>query len=269
MNPSSDGSPTPDLVLAVAGLDGNEASSLLIRWEHVIDWAALPSRVELIDGARLFFEKRRRSARVEQANGGVMVIDLGRRDRMRSLDAILTPDLVRHDGPVVDVALVAPYGGGRAEVAVRDPLSPKIKRATGSVPLGAYATSRLVDAAGAPQVIAFGDLSSVSGFGTFLMDGGTSYAHLHTASGLGCFYDAGRTTFMRAVTEATVDQARAEGFAPVDTKAGVIGVVFDCGAPGDYLSLSSYDAVTGGIVGIVVDLRRPPVRDGAIVDPLA
>jgi hypothetical protein len=58
--------------------------------------------------------------------------------------------------------------------------------------------------------------------------------------------DAGRVTFMKAVTDQLTEQARAEGFAQVVTKAGPIGVLFDCGAPGDYLALASCDAATGG-----------------------
>jgi hypothetical protein len=115
--------------------------------------------------------------------------------------------------------------------------------------------------------VAVGALDGVSGFGTFLMGGGTSYAHLRSTSGLAGFSDAGRATFMKAVTPELVEQARAEGFAQVVTAAGAIGVLVDCGAPGDYLALASYDARTAGTIGIVIDLRRPPVRDGAIVDP--
>jgi hypothetical protein len=115
--------------------------------------------------------------------------------------------------------------------------------------------------------LSVGALDTVSGFGTFLMGAGSGYAHLRTPSGLVGAYDGGRVTFMKAVTDELVEEAREEGFAQVVTKAGPIGVLLDCGAPGDYLALASYDGSTGGTIGVVVDLRRPPVRDGAIVDP--
>jgi len=184
----------------------------------------------------------------------VTVIDLGRRDRMRSLAAIVTSDLVRVDGPELEVTLTPAWNEDRGEVAVRDPLDRKGKRATTSVPVGRYPTSRYVDPSGRPQLLAVGALDTVSGFGTFLMDGGGSYARIRTRSGLGAFSDAGRVTFMKAVTDVLTEQVRTEGFAQVVTKAGPIGVLFDCGAPGDYLALASYAAATGGTVGVVVDL---------------
>jgi hypothetical protein len=64
-----------------------------------------------------------------------------------------------------------------------------------------------------------------------------------------------------------VHTARSEGFAEVVASAGVIGVLLDAGAPGDRLALAAYGGAAGGTVGIVVDLRRPPVKDGAIIDP--
>jgi hypothetical protein len=152
---------------------------------------------------------------------------------------------------------------------VRDPVDAKGKRAKAFVPVGAYRTSRYVDPAGRPQLLTVGALDTVSGFGTFLMDDGRRYACLRTRSGLGAFSDASRVTFIKAVTDELVEQARAEGFAQVVTKAGPIGVLFDCGAPGSYLALASYDAVTNGTIGIVVDLRRPPVHDGALVETAA
>lgn len=257
----------PDIVVALDGLTTPGALELLHSWEPTIAWAALPGgSIPLTDGGRLRFEKRRRSVAIERSDGGLMIIDLGRRDRMRSLAAIVTSDLVRIDGPELEVALTPAWSEERGELAVRDPLDSKGKRATTPVPVGAHTTSRYVDAAGRPALLAVGALDEVSGFVSFLMDGGVNYAHLRTRSGLGAVSDAGRVTFMRAVTDELTEQARAEGFAQVITKAGPIGVIFDCGAPGDYLALASYGAV-GGTAGVVVDLRRPPVRDGAIVDP--
>ena len=257
-----------DVVAALRGLTAREAFKLLQSWEPTIDWAGLPGGfITLAGGGRLRFDKRRRSASIEDPDGGMMVIDLGRRDRMRDLAAIVTSDLVRVDGPDLEVALTPAWSQDRGEVALRDPLDSKGKRATDSVPVGTYRTSRYVDPTGRPQLLAVGALDSVSGFGTFLMDGGVSYAHLRTRSGLGSVSDAGRVSFMKAVTDEQTEQARAEGFAQVVTKAGPIGVLFDCGAPGDYLALASYDAAGGGTIGVVVDLRRPPVHNGAIVDP--
>jgi hypothetical protein len=248
-------------------MTAEEAHSLLASWEPTIDWAGLPGSLVLAEGARLRFEKQRRSASIERPDGGLTVVDLGRRDRMRSISAIVTPDLTRVDGPLLEVVVTPAWSSDRGHVAVRDPLDRKGKRAANSVPVGAYRTGRYVDETGRPRLLAVGQLDNVSGFGTFLMDGGVRFAHLRTASGLASFSDAGRTSFMSAVTDELVDQARAEGFAQVVTKAGPIGVLVDCGAPGDYLALSSYDATTNGTAGVVVDLRRPPVRDGAIVDP--
>ncbi len=259
---------TDDLAAALDGLAEREVFKLLQHWEPVIDWAALPvGGVALVDGGLVRFDKRRRSASIERPGGGVTVLDLGRRDRMRSLAAIVSPDMVRVDGPDLEVVLTPAWSEDRGEVALRDPLDPKGKRVAESVPVGGYRTSRYVDPDGRSQLLAVGSLDAVSGFGTFLMDGGSSYAHVRTSSGLVAASDAGRVSFKKAVTDELVEQARAEGFAQVVTSAGPIGVILDCGAPGDYLALASYDAATGGTTGVVVDLRRPPVRDGAIVDP--
>jgi hypothetical protein len=95
---------TSPLDAALHGLTAREAFELLQRWEPVIDWAGLPGdHRALAGGGRLRFDKRRRSASIERAEGGVWVIDLGRRDRMRSMAAIMTSDLVRVDGPDLQV----------------------------------------------------------------------------------------------------------------------------------------------------------------------
>ena len=170
-------------------------------------------------------------------------------------------------GPEVEIVVLPSWGGDRGNAAVRDPGDAKGKRAATSVPIGTYPTSRYVDASDQTLMLALGDLDRVSGFGTYTTAPWTSYAFLRSRSGLGSFSDAGRVSFTRSVTPELAEQARAEGFAQVVTSAGPIGVVFDCGAPGDYLTLAAYDAGSRGQVGIIVDLRRPPVRDGAIVDP--
>jgi hypothetical protein len=254
---------------ALASLDQEGAFQVLTRWTGPVEWGALPTRVRLADGSRLAFEHRRRSVRIDGARGSVMVVDLGRRDRMRDAAAILTPGLVRRDGPTVELSAKERLGApATAEVALRDPEDAKGKRAATFVTPGPHPVGVLVDEEGRAQLLAFGHLDDVSGFGTFLMDGGVAYACLRSRSGLAALYDAPRTGFLRAVTDEVVEQARAEGVAPVVTAAGCIGAVLDCGAPGEYLALAAYQRDTGRTVGVVVDLRRPPVRDGAIVDPV-
>ncbi|GAB3441280.1 hypothetical protein GCM10027517_17000 [Phycicoccus ginsengisoli] len=51
------------------------------------------------------------------------------------------------------------------------------------------------------------------------------------------------------------------------TRPAPIGVLFTLDGDGDHLALAAYERGTGNTIGVVVDLRRPPVRDGAIVDP--
>lgn len=255
----------PDVVEALTGTTGDEAFSLLARWTTSVDWSEVPAHLPLADGARVRFEKRRRQAVVEQTSGGRSVFDLGRPDRMRPVEAILTPDLTRVDGPELTIAPIRDRDW--AEVALRDPLDRKGKRATNIAEPGSHATCRFVDADGTTRLLGFGALDELTGFGTFLMDDGAAYARLRTTSGLACFHDARRAGFMNAVTDQVVRTARGEGFAEVVTSAGVIGVVLDAGPPGDRLALAAYGGTTGGTVGIVVDLRRPPVKDGAIIDP--
>lgn len=232
-----------------------------------LDWSSLPTGVRSADGARLRFDRRRRSVEVRPTSGELWVVDLGRRDRMRGREDVLTPDLERVQGPVLEVTVRAEWSMGRGDLAVRDPLDARVAKAATSVPAGSYPTSRYVDARGRTALVAVGDLEVVSGFGTFLMDGGVQYAHLRTTSGLGCFHDGRRTGFMRAVTPDLVEQARRDGFAPVTTRLGPIGVLFTLDGEGDHLALAAYERGTGNTIGVVVDLRRPPVRDGAIVDP--
>jgi hypothetical protein len=255
------------LLDSLVGLSGDKAFSVLARWSDPLDWDVLPAELPLTDGARLTFDRRQRRARIEQVNGGTSVFDLGRPDRMRRVDQVLTPDLVAHAGPAFEVRPKNAWGITSGELALRDPLDRKRARSTDLIEPGVHGTSRFVDGQGRTRLVAVGDMGTLSGFGTFLMDGGGAYAHLRTASGLGCFYDSSRLAFMKAVTDEVTARARTEGFALVVTNAGPVGVVFDCGAPGDYLALSAYHRSTGGASGIVVDLRRPPVKDGAIMDP--
>lgn len=256
-----------DLPTKLSSMTGDEAFSFLVRVTAPVAWASLPAEVPLTDGARLRFEKKRRSAVINHVSGGTSVIDLGRPDRTRNRAAIFTPELVLEDGPSVLISNKFAFDAELGEVALRDPLSPSIPRGTEFARIGSRGTYRFLDADARPQVIGFGDPGEVTGFGTFLIHNGASYGHLRTTSGLGCFYDSPRTAFMKAVTAEVVEQARSDGFAPVRTRLGHVGVVFDCGAPGDYLALAAYGGPHGGTIGTVVDLRRPPVRDGAIVDP--
>lgn len=162
------------------------------------------------------------------------------------------------------MALAPSWAPTRGDISIRDPLDPRGKRAVGSAPLGAYPVRRHLDESGQVRLISVGSLEGVTQFTTHLMGSDPSYAHLRTVSGLAGISDAGRTAFMRSVTQEHADRARAEGFAQVVTKAGPIGVLVDCGEPGDHLTLQAWDV---GAVGLVIDLRRPPVRDGGIVDP--
>lgn len=258
---------TVDLATSLRTMSGDEAFSFLVRVTYPLDWTQLPAQVPLTDGGRLRFDKRRRRAVIGHVGGGMTEIDLGRPDRMRSRGAIFSADLVRQDGPTLEISNKFDFDAELGEVALRDPLTPRIPRGTEFSRIGTRGTYRLVDAEGKPQVVGFGDADAVTGFGTFVVQGGASYGHLHTTSGLGCFYDSPRNAFMKAITDEVFEQARSEGFAPVATRLGQIGVVFDCGAPGNYLALAAYGGPHGGTIGTVVDLRRPPVRDGAIVDP--
>lgn len=156
----ADGHQPDHLADALHVLTADTAFDLLRSWEPAIDWAELPGGdLALADGARLRFDKRRRSASIYSPNGGTMVIDLGRRDRMRSIAEIVTSKLVRVDGPDLEVALTRAGSEDRGEVAVSDPLDIKGKRAKGSVPVGAYRTSRYVDPAGRPQLLTVGTRS--------------------------------------------------------------------------------------------------------------
>ena len=259
---------SPRLLALLDGVDGHGAGSVLATFGERLDWSTLPKRLVLADGAILEFDHRRRQGVVHEVRGGTFVVDLGRQDKMRERDDILTPGLTIEPGPSLDGLLEVPYLDGTGEVSVRDPLDPKgrntrdFHRTLQTVPV-----VRFLDADGVPRLVGYGDLSAVTGFGTTLMSDGSAYASLKTRSGLAAVYDSRRTSFKRSVTDAHVEQARAEGFAPVLTKHGVIGVLVDTRSPGHHLVLAAYGPPTGGHVGYVVDLRRPPVKDGAIVDP--
>lgn len=257
----------PDLQADLGRMTAREGLALLRGPDLVLDWTTVPSSVTSTDGARIRFDRRRRCVEVRPSTGELWVVDLGRRDRMRTLAAVVTADLVRVEGPELEVTVRADHSMGRGDVAVRDPLDGRVPKAATSVPAGTYPTARYLDATGRTVVVAVGDLDAVGDLGTFLMEGGTRYAHLRTTSGLGCFHDGRRSGFLRAVTPDLVEQARSVGFAQVTTRQGPIGVLFDCSGPGDHLTLAAYDRDTGNTVGALVDRRRPPVRDGAIVDP--
>jgi hypothetical protein len=258
---------SPRLLALLDGLDGHEAGSVLARWGERLDWTALPRTLVLSDGARLTFDRRRRCSEVREVRGGLFVVDLGRPDRMRDVADVLTAGLTVEPGPGLDGLVEIPHIEGRGEVSVSDPLDGKGKRTRDFLDVGPVPVVRFLDGEGVPQMVGYGDLTQVTGFGTTLMSDGGAYASLRTPSGLAAVHDARRTSFKRAVGETHAEQARAEGFAPVLTKDGVIGVVVDTRRPGHHLVLAAYGGARGGTVGYVVDLRRPPVRDGAIVDP--
>ncbi len=258
---------SPRLLALLDGTDGQEAGSVLARWSERLDWTALPRTLALRDGARLELDPRRRSGTVRQVRGGTFVVDLGRRDRMRDRDDVLTPELVVEAGPTIDRLKEIPHIEGTGEVSSRDPLDPKGKNTRDFLAAGPVPVVRFLDGDGVPRMVGWGDLSHVTGFGTTLMSDGSAYASLKSVSGLAAVHDSRRTSFKRSVTDAHVDEARATGFAAVTTKNGVIGVLVDTGAPGHHLVLAAYGGARGGTVGYVVDLRRPPVKDGAIVDP--
>jgi hypothetical protein len=256
---------SPRLLAALDGLDGHAAGSVLARWSERLDWSALPRSLVLADGATLEFDPKRRSGTVRQ--GGTFVVDLGRPDRMRDRDDVLTPDLTVEPGPVIDHLRPIPHIETSGEVSVRDPLDPKGRNTRDFLSVGPVPVVRLLDGDGVPRLIGYGDLTHVTGFGTTLMSDGSAYASLKSLSGLAAVHDSRRTSFKRAVTEEHAEEARATGFSAVTTKDGVIGVLVDTGAPGHHVVLAAYGGAHGGTVGYVVDLRRPPVKDGAIVDP--
>jgi hypothetical protein len=267
MASSPDPTAASRLVAQLSGVTADQAESALLGFGERLDWQALPRRIDLPDGAHVQLDPKRRSGTVRGPGRGTFVVDLGRRDRMRKAHEVLTPGLTVDAGPVIDGLKEIPYIEGTGEVSVRDPLDPKGKHTRDFLPAGPVPVARLLDARGVPQLVAYGDLSSVTGFGTTTMNNGSAYGSLKSVSGLAAVHDSRRTSFKRAVTGAHAEQARAEGFASVVTKGGVIGVVVDLGRPGHHVVLAVYGGERGGTVGYVVDLRRPPVKDGAIVDP--
>jgi hypothetical protein len=255
------------LLALLDGVDGHAAGSVLARWSERLDWTALPKSLVLADGARVEFDRGRRQGVVREVRGGTFVVDLGRPDRTRDREDVLTPDLRIEAGPTIDGLLEIPHISGTGEVSVADPLDAKGKRTRDFLDAGLVPVVRFLDGLGVPRMIGYGDLTQVTGFGTTLSSDGAAYASLKTHSGLAAVHDARRTSFKRSVTDAHAAEARVEGFAPVVTKDGVIGVLVDAGSPGQHVVLAAYGGLSGGTVGFVVDLRRPPVRDGAIVDP--
>ncbi len=255
------------MTATVSALTSDEAFSYFARGHARVDWSSVPTAIPLTGGGRVRFDRRRRQAVIEHPRGGTTVFDLGRHDRTRPASAILTADLVAaREGPSWPLrhqtAFESPFG----ELAFRDPTDPKRRRGTALAPGGTVRTWRFVDAAGRPRLLLAGLPEKVRAFHAFTMHDGSRYASLRTDSGLGCFYDASRAGFMHAVTDQAIDDARAQGFSEVRSNAGVVGVLFDCGAPGEYLALSGHNR-DGSLTCIAVDLRRPPVKNGTIADP--
>ena len=257
-----------DLAASLAALTGDEAFRELRRETMALDWSdARTKEIPLADGSTLRFDRRRRDATIRLHSGGIGVVDLGQPDRTRAAADILTPGLVAQLGPEV-VLGPTPYSPDRAELGARDPSSTATAYARTSVPTGSHPSFRLLDDAGQPVLVGLGRLEAVRKFHAFPASDGGTYARLRTSTGLVCVYDAGKKTYRRLVADAVVEQARAEGFGPLVAKGETIGVLVDLGRPGDFLVLSAFaDPEDGGTVGLVVDLRRPPVKDGAIVDP--
>ena len=258
---------TRELIDSLTAMSSDEAFSFFARGQAKVDWQTVPSAVELHSGGRVRFDRRRRQAVIDHPGRGTSVIDLGARDRTRSGTAIFSPDLItKREGPLWPLprrsGIDTPFG----ELAFRDPTDPRARRGTSVAPATTLHTWQYVDAHDRPRLIVTGSAEKVATFYAFTMHDGARYASLRTTSGLGCFYQAGRAGFMKAVSKEAIELARAEGLAEVATNAGIIGVLFDCGGPGDYLTLHGHDR-TGRLTCVAVDLRRPSMKDGAIVDP--
>ena len=258
---------TDELTTTLSVMTSDEAFTHLARGRSSVDWDTVPATIPLAGGGQVRFDRRRRQAVIDHPKGGTSVFDLGRRDRMRPGAAIVSADLVAgNEGPSWELPRRTAFDTPFGELAFRDPTSPRRRRGTASAPGGILRTWRFDNEAGQPRLILTGVPGEVATFGAFTMHDGSRYASLRTDSGLGCFYQSSRAGFMKAVTSQALQEARAEGFAEVTTKSGVIGVLFDCGAPGDYLVLSGHDR-EGTLTCIAVDVRRPPIANGTIVDP--
>lgn len=256
-----------ELTVTVSVMTSDEAFKYFARGRSRIDWNTVPTVIPLAGGGRVRFDRRRRQAVIDHPNGGTTVFDLGRRDRTRPGAAIFSADLVAgNEGPSWQLPCRTEFETPFGELAFRDPTDPKRRRGTASAPGGTLHTWRFVDATGQPRLLLTGLPGKVATFHAFTMHNGSRYASLRTDSGLGCFYHSSRAGFMNGVTSQALQVARSEGFAEVRTDAGIVGVLFDCGAPGDYLVMSGHNR-EGTLTCIAVDVRRPPVKNGTIVDP--
>ncbi|GAB3441277.1 hypothetical protein GCM10027517_16990 [Phycicoccus ginsengisoli] len=118
--PPDEDDDTSGLAAHLRRLTAREALAHLQDPNLSLDWSSLPTGVRSADGARLRFDRRRRSVEVRSTSGELWVVDLGRRDRMRDREDVLTADLERIQGPVLEVTERAEWSMGRGDVAVRD-----------------------------------------------------------------------------------------------------------------------------------------------------
>ena len=257
-----------ELAASLTPLSGDEAFSTLTRVTEALDWSeAPPTETPLADGSTVRFDRRRRSATLRLSSGGTGVIDLGAPDRTRAAAQILTPGLVVQAGPDV-VLSPATYSPDRAELGARDPSATATSYARTTVPVGTHPSFRMLEGDGRPVLVGVGRLEGVREFYAFPASDGVTYSRVRTKTGLACLYDAGKRSYRGLVSDEVVDRARREGLAPLVTKGETIGVLIDCGRPGDFLVIQgAADFEGGGVVSMIVDLRRPPVIDGAILDP--
>lgn len=257
--------PLADLAARVNGLSSEATFDHLVNNGGWWDWTEIPAPTKLVDGGRLRFDRRRRTAQLNRPDGGMYEVQLGRWDLVRTADEVLTPGLTSRPGPTITLTKER-YGRGSIDVRVVPGLTGP--QTTLPLDLGEHPTEVLMDG-DQPVMVVIGSLAGATEFCVTNTDGAPyGRAAVRTASGLAAFHEGGRRQLARWITEETEELARAERFAPIETKDGVVGVVFDCGAPGDYLVWAVYreDRPGNALTAMAVDLRRGPVVKEDILD---